>query len=50
MATGDIQCGTSVLGDPDPGQAKECQCFKPSVIPKSLSSPIANIEAFWVLL
>lgn len=35
MATGDIQCGTSVLGDPDPGQAKECQCFKPSVIPKS---------------
>ncbi|OLQ09519.1 Copia protein [Symbiodinium microadriaticum] len=35
MATGDIHCGTSVLGDPDPGQAKECQCFKPSVIPKS---------------
>jgi len=35
MATGDIQCSTGVMGDPDPGQAKECQCFKPSVIPKS---------------
>ena len=35
MATGDIQCGSGIFGDPDPGQAKECQCFKPSVIPKS---------------